>query len=63
MIEGMKLTEKDKEQLMRAVEGTLESLTKKDFVAIYEILIDACKREKAELAERIMIESINGEDE
>ena len=55
MTEEMKLTEKDKEQLMQAVQGTLESLTKQDFVAIYEILINACKREKAELAERMVI--------
>ena len=63
MIEDEKLTEEEKEQLINAVQGTLGTLTKKDFFSIYEILLAACKRERAELAERIMIDLVNGDEE
>ena len=63
MPEDEKLTQEEKEQLINAVQGTLEILTNKDYLAIYDVLLDACRREKAELAERMMIECVNGDEE
>lgn len=58
-----KLSPKDKEQLIQRIQEAMDSLTKNDFIAIYEILLNACKRDMADLAEQMMIESINGEEE
>lgn len=58
-IDGEKL-----EHLIMRIREVYENgaLKIRDWMAIYELLIDACEREKAATLEKILIESLNGDD-
>lgn len=61
--EDVKLTEQEKETLLERLKETIDCLNGYDFLMIYQILIDACQRERAALAENIMLNAVSGEPE
>ena len=61
--EEVKLTDKEKETLLERLKETVDYLNGYEFLMIYQILIDACNREKAALAEQIMLNAVSGEPE
>ena len=63
MPEEVKLTEQEKETLLGRLKETIDYLNGYDFLMIYQILIDACQREKAAMAESIMLNAVSGEPE
>lgn len=63
MPEDVKLTEQEKETLLTRVKESIDYLNGTDFLMIYQILIDAFRRATAEIAERMMIDAVNGEPE
>ena len=63
MPEEVKLTQQEKETLLIRLKDTIDYLNGYDFLLIYQILIDACQREKADLAEQIMMNAVSGEPE
>lgn len=63
MPEEVKLTEQEKETLLTRVKESIDYLNGTDFLMIYQILIDACGRARAEVAERMLIGALDGEPE
>lgn len=63
MPEEVKLTEQEKETLLARVKESIDYLNGMDFLMIYQILIDACGRVRAEVAEQMMIGAVDGEPE
>lgn len=63
MPEEVKLTEQEKETLLTRVKESIDYLNGMDFLMIYQILIDACGRVRAEVAEQMMIGAVDGEPE
>lgn len=65
MDERLKLTEEKKEQLLMRVKEALDNdvLNLVDWMAIYDVLLEACEREKAETLERYLAECLKGDDE
>ena len=63
MPEEVKLTQQEKETLLIRLKDTIDYLNGYDFLLIYQILIDACQREKAALAEQLMLNAVSGEPE
>ena len=61
--EEVKLTDKEKDTLLERLKETIDYLNGYDFLMIYQILIDACQRERAALAENIMLNAVSGEPE
>ena len=57
-----KLDAKRKAQLLQRVQECCDkdTLNLADWMQIYDILLKACERESASLAEEIMIDSVNG---
>lgn len=65
MDERLKLTEEKKEQLLMRVKEALDNdvLNLVDWMAIYDVLLEACEREKAEVFEQYMVERLKGGEE
>ena len=65
MDERLKLTQEKKEQLLFRVKEALfekDMLDMTDWMKIYDVLLNACQREEAEVYERYMEESLKGGD-
>lgn len=62
MPEEVKLTEQEKETLLTRVKESIDYLNGTDFLMIYQILIDACGRERAAIAEKIVMDSLCSSD-
>lgn len=60
-MDDIKLTQEKKEQLIRRVTEVADSgaLKMSDWMAIYDILLEACEREKAETMEQVLINSLS----
>lgn len=60
-----RIDEEKRDQLVRRINELYEEgvLRIRDWMAMYEILIDACQREEAETMERIIEDRINTEGE
>ena len=65
MEEELKLTAERKEQLLKRVRECLDSDTLNilDWVKIYNVLLEACERESANLYEDMLTESIREGEE
>lgn len=65
MDERLKLTDEKKEQLLMRVKEALDNdvLSLVDWMAIYDVLLEACEREKAEVLEQYMVERLKGGEE
>ena len=57
------ISEEQRDQLIFRIKDLYEEgvLKIRDWMAMYEILIDACEREEAETMERIIADRINAE--
>lgn len=53
--EDVELTDKERETLLERMKSCIGYLNATDFMMIYQIMIDACRREKAAMAEQMMI--------
>ena len=65
MDEKLRISEKRKEQLLTRVKECLdkEALNMCDWVKIYNIMLEACERERIDAMESLLMESIKeGED-
>ena len=60
-----RIDEEKRDQLVRRINELYEEgvLRIRDWMAMYEILINACQREEAETMERIMMDSFRDSDE
>ena len=60
-----RIDEEKRDQLVRRINELYEEgvLRIRDWMAMYEILINACQREEAETMERIIEDRINAEGE
>ncbi len=62
-MQDLELTQEKKEQLIRRVTEATESgvLKMQDWIAIYDILLEACHREEIATIEQYMIDCLNEE--